>query len=222
VIRAALLHTDHFLRATDTFDVARAADRPWWWLPLMVIAFAPIYGGAMGSFQIESLDRVLQVLFAASKVPILLFATTAICMPAFFVLNNLLGLRDDFRLAVQAVFAAQAGMAVTLASLAPIIRFWYFSCSDYRAAILMNAALFAMATLAGQIILARQYRALIRVNPRHRIMAIFWLGLFSFVGIQMGWMLRPFIGDPTMPISFFRAEPFSNAYVVVAGLLAGR
>ena len=49
-----------------------------------------------------------------------------------------------------------------------------------------------------------------------------WLVLYAFVGIQMGWMLRPFIGAPDMATGFFRSEPFSNAYIVVLRLIFGR
>jgi hypothetical protein len=35
----------------------------------------------------------------------------------------------------------------------------------------------------------------------------------------MGWVLRPFIGDPGAPVQFFRAEAWSNAYVVVFKLI---
>ena len=52
-------------------------------------------------------------------------------------------------------------------------------------------------------------------------MLMIWVGLYAFVGMQMGWMLRPFIGDPGLPVAFFRQEPFSNAYVVIARLIFG-
>ena len=26
-----------------------------------------------------------------------------------------------------------------------------------------------------------------------------WLGVYAFVGIQMGWVLRPFVGQPDRP-----------------------
>jgi hypothetical protein len=31
-----------------------------------------------------------------------------------------------------------------------------------------------------------------------------WVVVFGLVGAQMGWVLRPFIGDPKLPFSFFR------------------
>ena len=95
----ALTHTDEFLRGVGPFDPDARAARPWWWLPVMVLAFAPIYGGLMGSFQFDSPEHILQVIYAGSKIPLLLFATSLICLPGFFVLNTILGLRDDFRAA---------------------------------------------------------------------------------------------------------------------------
>ena len=55
------------------------------------------------------------------------------------------------------------------------------------------------------------------VRPHQRL----WLLIYCFVGIQMGWTLRPFIGDPTSQIQFFREGALSNAYVVVGRLLLG-
>ena len=35
----------------------------------------------------------------------------------------------------------------------------------------------------------------------------------------MGWILRPFIGDPRAPIAFLRSDAWGNAYVVVIRLI---
>lgn len=55
----------------------------------------------------------------------------------------------------------------------------------------------------------------------HRIAIFAWFVLYAFTGIQMGWTLHPFVGSPDLPSSFFRAEPFSNAYVFVSLLIFG-
>jgi hypothetical protein len=41
-----------------------------------------------------------------------------------------------------------------------------------------------------------------------------WILVFGLVGAQMGWMLRPFIGDPTKPVTFFRQRE-SNFFEAV-------
>ena len=217
----ALRHVDDFLRGTGRFLPAAVTPRPWWWLPLIIVCFGPIYGGFMGSYHFVSPDRIWQIVFSGVKMPLLLGATTLLCLPAFWVLNTVLGLRDDLGRALQAVLAGQAGLSVTLASLAPMTRFWYFSVSSYRGALLFNVAMFAVATIAGYLVTFRYYRPLIEKHAFHRIAIFAWFVLYAFTGIQMGWTLRPFVGSPDLPASFFRAEPFSNAYVVVTRLIFG-
>jgi hypothetical protein len=45
-----------------------------------------------------------------------------------------------------------------------------------------------------------------------------WMILFALVGSQMGWVLRPFIGDPNTPVTFFR-ERHANFFAGVWGHL---
>jgi hypothetical protein len=41
-----------------------------------------------------------------------------------------------------------------------------------------------------------------------------WVVVFGLVGAQMGWVLRPFIGNPNMPFTWFRARE-SNFFMAV-------
>ena len=195
-------------------DPARAGGL-WPGLAVLVVGGA-VYGGVMGAFGGFAADRPLQVLFSAAKVPLLIAVTTALAMPSFFVLNTLLGLRDDFAEAARAVVATQSAVAVVLASLAPYTALWYASTTDYHEATVFNAAMFAAASVAAQWVLRRRYARLIARNRRHRVMLWGWLGVYAFVGIQMGWVLRPFIGQPGVPVTFFRDGVWGNAYVVIA------
>lgn len=210
-----------FLRGRHGFAAGITSTDRWRWLLAIILIFGPLYGLSMGSFSATEPARWLLSVYSAIKVPLLLGTTTLICLPGYFVLNTVLGLRDDFRAALQAILAGQAALAIALASLAPLTLVWYASDVSYRAALLFNAGAFLIATLAGQAVMLRYYRPLIARDARHRLGLAAWLGLYAFVGIQMGWMLRPFIGAPGEPPQFFRPEPFTNAYVVVARLLTG-
>ena len=75
--------------------------------------------------------------------------------------------------------------------------------------------MFAAASLSAQVLLRRYFRALIARNPRHGWMFWLWIAIYAFVGIQMAWVLRPFIGSPDAPVTFFREGAWSNAYVAV-------
>jgi hypothetical protein len=184
----------------------------------VVVAGGMAYGAVMGASAGLGGDRPLQVLFSAVKVPLLLLVTTALALPSFFVANSLLGLRADFPEAARAVAATQAAVAVVLAALAPYTALWYATSADYHEAILFNAGMFAAASAAAQWVLRRRYAGLVARDPRHRAMLRAWLGVYAFVGVQMAWVLRPFVGRPDRPVTFFRDDAWGNAYVAVADL----
>ena len=181
----------------------------------VVLACGLAYGGVMGGFG----WRPGQVAYSAIKVPLLLLATLMLSLPSYFVLNTLLGVRSDFAEAWRAVVASQAGLTIILVSLAPITAFWYASSSDHRSAILFNSLMFAVASVGAQILLRRAYRPLIAKNPKHRWLLRTWFIIYAFVGTQMGWILRPFIGAPSEPVEFFRRGQWENAYVIVARMI---
>ena len=177
------------------------------------------YGMVMRTFGGVSGQRLWQVFYSGAKVPLLLLVTFFISLPSFFVLNTLLGVREDFPRALAALAATQAGLTVILLSLAPYTALWYASSANYPAAILFNGAMFAVASLAAQGLLRHHYKPLIARNPRHRLLLRIWLLLYVFVGVQMGWVLRPFVGQPEMPVQFFRREAWGNAYVEVLRMI---
>jgi hypothetical protein len=191
-------------------------------LQLLVIltVFGMSYGAVMGSYGGFTGSRALQMLFAGLKVPLLLLCTFSLSLPSFFVINSLFGLRGDFVQAVRALIAAQAGLTIILASFAPITAVWYLSFAHYNAAILFNAVMFGCASLAAQLLLRQFYRPLIARNPRHRLLLRGWIVIYAFVGVQMGWVLRPFIGAPDAPVRFFREGAWGNGYVELFNTLA--
>ena len=184
-------------------------------LLLLIVMFGLLYGAVMGSYGGVFGDRWKQVIYSAVKVPFLLLGTILLSLPSFFVISTLLGLREDFAQSLRVLVATQAALTIILASFAPFTAVWYLSFSDYQAAVLFNALMFGISSIAAQVLLRRFYAPLIARNPRHRLLVRAWLIVYAFVGIQMGWLLRPFIGDPLSPTRFFRAHMWGNAYEVV-------
>lgn len=210
---------DDFLRGRGIFAVDAPLMGRLRWLLILLLACGLFYGAVMGTYSGLEAGRLRQLLYSGVKVPLLLLATFALCLPSFFVVNTLAGLRDDFGQALRALVATQSCVTVVLAALAPVTAFWYVSCDDYGLAILFNMVMFGVATFAAQIVVRRYYRPLIHREPRHRLLLWAWFVLYAFVGVQMGWVLRPFIGNPEAPVAFFRAGAWGNAYVVVGGLI---
>jgi hypothetical protein len=54
--------------------------------------------------------------------------------------------------------------------------------------------------------------------PSHHVRTVFrcWVALFALVGAQMGWVLRPFIGNPSQPFTWFRVRD-SNVFEAIWG-----
>jgi len=198
---------------------ARAAGVRLHLLAGLLLGCGLFYGSVMGTFGGVTGDRLWQVVYSAVKVPLLLGVTFLLSLPSFFVLNTLLGVRDDFAAVLRALLASQAGLTVILAALAPYTVLWYASFTGYAAALLFNALMFAVASIAAQGLLWRSYQPLIARRPVHRWLLRLWLVVYAFVGIQMGWVLRPFVGVPGLPVRFFREDTWDNAYVIVARLI---
>jgi hypothetical protein len=213
---ALLLRADDLLRGHTPEEGHRAGLLH---LLALVGLFGLCYGAVMGTFGGVRGERALQPLYSGLKVPLLLLVTFGLSLPSFFVLNTLLGVRDDFARALRALIATQALLTIVLASLAPFTALWYASSGAYRPAILFNAAMFAVASFAAQGLLRRWYAPLIARNPRHRMLLRTWIVIYAFVGIQMAWVLRPFVGDPNSPTRFFRQGAWGNAYVEVARMV---
>lgn len=203
------------------FDLGRGKSARFSWLVALIFVGGAIHGFSMGSFQCTSWTRAWLMLYAGLKVPILLLGTALLCLPGFVLVCAALGLARAVPRALGAILAGQAVVALSLCSLSPLVLFWYASGADHRAALLANACAFSAAAFRGQFAIRRHYAPLVAEDPKHRLLLLAWVGSYVFVGIQMGWVLRPFVGDPGKSVTFLRPEPFSNAYVVVAQLLLG-
>jgi hypothetical protein len=214
---------DRLLRAEGEFsatpqlaDVESAPVRT----QLLIIAmFGAAYGAVMGSYGGLAGDGWKQALVSAIKVPWLFTVTFALCLPPFFVLNALAGVAHDFRRVINALLAFQAIAALVLSAVAPITFLFNVSMDFYAFMVLWNGVAFGVASLTGHATMRRLYRSLIAGNPRHRLLYRVWMFLYVFVGIEMGWVLRPFIGEPNLPVQFFRRGAWGNAYAEVIGLV---
>jgi hypothetical protein len=205
---------DSALRSTLT-------SRPWWAGPRIALFVSPIAGLASGSWSASDPSRAVLPMYAAIKMPLLVLGTTAICLPFFFVAHVALGLRREFGVALRGVLGGQAMFAIVLASLAPFIPVWYSAVESRRLAVIANALVFTIAAGCSLVAVRRVYRLELPRRSAHTALLACWLILYSFVGMQAGWMLRPFIGSADAAPSFLRETAFTNGYVAVWRLLRG-
>jgi uncharacterized membrane protein YqjE len=214
-IAKAARAVDGVLRADRRSLAARGWRSQFALLAACVIGGAGVYGAAMGSFG----GRGWQMVYSACKAPLLMFGAAAVALPSCFMMTTVLGLRDDFPRLARSAFAAQATMALVLASLAPAILFLYCTTNDYDSALLYNGAIFLLASVAAQWKLRRLLADFLARGPAARLVLRIWLGVYVFVAIELAWIMRPYIGTPGTPTAFFRVDSFGNAYEVVCELV---
>lgn len=216
--------TSTITRADGALRALLRPDAPTMALPklaLLVALSGAIQGALMGSYALFNGGSPLFMLWAAFKVPLFLGIAAALCFPALRVLYYLVGLGDEFEPTVRALTAAQAAFSAILASLAPLILVFYASGLSYRGALFFNLALFAVAGLAAQGVARNRLQEVLARDARHLKLWAVGFGVWAFVGVQLAWNLRPFIGAPDAALQFLRPDAFSNVYLALWKILTG-
>jgi hypothetical protein len=184
--------------------------------------FAAIRGGPFA---------LLQVLSTMVKVPLLFLATLVVTFPSLYVFSALSRSRLSFAATLRLLLAAIAVNLTLLASFGPVTGFFTLSTDSYPFMIVLNVVFFAVAGLVGLSFLQRALQIVFREKPAlpdapgrpaapsgepQPAVLVFrvWTIIYGVVGAQMGWILRPFIGDPHSPFQLFRARQ-SNFFEAV-------
>jgi len=162
-----------------------------------------LYGAAAGAYAGPA-----QSLSAAVKIPVLFLGALLICFPCFFVVQVLVGSRLRLAQVLALVTGALALSAIVLAAVVPVTLFFLLTGANYyflellHVAIMLGAGLIGMAALHEGLAFACEKRG---IYPRKAmtIMQV-WALLFAFVGVQLAWNLRPFLGDRGEPFRVFR------------------
>ena len=169
---------------------------------LSSVAFLALYGAAMGSTH-----SLWQALSSAVKLPVLFLATLFVCAPTLYFFNVLFGSDQSLTQNVALILTAITVTAVLLLSFAPITLFFLLTTSQYQFFKLLNVAIFAVSGIMGVVFLAQGMR--IVAGPRtgndaRKWVLRLWIFVYAFVGSQMAWTIRPFIGAPSIRFELFR------------------
>lgn len=169
---------------------------------LTVVALAGFFGLVAGAY-----SGPAQAISAGIKLPLLFFATFVICFPAFFVVQVLVGSRLRLPQVVVLVFGALSLTSILLAAFVPVIAFFLLTGANYYFQHLLNIAIAAIAGLYGMYALHEGLAVVCDkrgVYPRKALTIMrAWALLFAFVGVQLAWNLRPFLGDQNKPFRVF-------------------
>ncbi len=169
------------------------------------ILFLALYGAVMGSTH-----SLWQTLSSAVKLPVLFLATLIVCSPTLYFFNVLFGSNQSLTQNVALILTAITVTAVLLLSFAPIVVFFLLTTSNYQFFKLMNVIIFTICGIVGVIFLSQGMRIVGSASDdgtaARRWVMWLWVIVYAFVGSQMAWTLRPFIGAPSMKNSSYSAS----------------
>jgi hypothetical protein len=182
-------------------------------------------GSSLYGFTVGVWRAPLQSLYTAIKFPLLIFLTCIGNGAINGMLAQILGLGFSFKQTSLAILMSFAIAATILGGFAPIMLFLWYNApglASKRAilghSIMLLAHVFVIA-FAG-VVANRRLLDLLRKRSGHeataRAVLFCWLAGNLFLGAQLAWNLRPFIGSPTLAVQFLRDDPLrGNFYEAV-------
>jgi hypothetical protein len=176
------------------------------------ISFFALYGAVMGSS-----NSALQALSSAIKLPILFLITLVICLPTLYFFNLFFGSRLTLPQTLALILTALTVTAVLTLSFAPISLFFWLTAPHYQFFKLLNVVILALTGSFGLTFLTSGMSHMQREDKQmtRGFILRMWIVVYGFVGTQMAWTLRPFLGAPGYPFQIFR-QLGGNFYVNVA------
>jgi len=175
--------------------------------------FFAIYGAILGAS-----STWMQCLVSAIKLPALYLLTLIICFPTLYFFNVMFGSKRTFEQYLALLMTAMAMISILLFGFAPVSLFFLISSTDYTFFLLLNIAIMAITGFLGISFFYQGMQSLSEEDAEGKEIRLnilrFWLGLYAFVGTQLGWTLRPFFGSPGKAFELFRNRE-SNFYLSV-------
>ena len=196
-------------------------DTRWLWACVLTIVIGcGLYGGVVGLWRAP-----LQAAFTAIKMPMLILLTCGANALLNGLLAQVLGSGLGFRQTSLIILMSFTIAALILAALSPVALFILVNAPPLDSAgrgtghsiTLLTDVLFI--AYAGIVANRRLLRLLTHLCPEPAVaMRIFWSWLAGnlFLGAQLSWILRPFIGTPGLAVQFLRDDPLrGNFYEAV-------
>jgi hypothetical protein len=195
----------------------------------VILAGAGLYGAAMGWWR-----DPLQALFVGIKFPLIILLTTLGNALLNAMLAPLLGLKISLRQSLRAVLMSFAITGAILGAFAPLLAFVVWnappmmpdvkSTTAYALIKLLHVIVIAVAGIAGNVRLFQLLQHLAGNRAVAKRVLLAWLGMNLFLGSQLTWIARPFIGAPGLPVVFLRdgalkGNFYENVWVTFGRLL---
>lgn len=192
-----LLHTHDALRTHQHDTRPRSVAMVY----VLVMVWSALFGIVVGSFV-----GGIQILYVLVKLPLLLLSALLISGISLIVLLQLFGVRATAKEILVFSLHVLAVLSITLASLSPILLLLIVLRTTHDVLLLW---LLACCALGGGVAVLRCWQFLRRYLTHPLPALVAWLVLYGVVVLQLGWLLRPWVGvvDPVR-----NSIPFSRLY----------
>jgi hypothetical protein len=191
------------------------------WFFLAVLGLTALYGFSMGAagFRAGPSQGFMQMLSSGIKVPMLYLLSVLVCYPVLYFVIVIMGSKLNFIQTFVLILMALMLNSILLAGCAPIVLFFTFTGSSYEFIKLLHVVVFVFSGGWAMLALWRGLTAMCEKSDLYPKQAIkilqVWVIVFGFVGTQMAWSLRPFVGDPGQEFQIVRTEQAGNFYQMV-------
>jgi hypothetical protein len=185
---------------------------------MVIVAGTAAFGGAIGVWR----DPV-QAVYTAIKFPLIVLLTALGNGLLNGMMAPLLGINISFRQSLLAIFMSFTIAAAVLGACSPLMYFMVWNtppldttdtgaASTHSLMFVVLVAIMAVAGIAGNVRLLQLLRQLSGRDASARRTLVAWLAGNLLLGSQLTWILRPFVGSPSLPVEFLRPNPFDGNF----------
>ena len=183
---------------------------------LVTVLGAGLYGATIGLWR-----DPLQGFYSGVKFPLLILLTAVGNAFINGMLAQLLGLSISFRQTFLCIVTCFTISCAVLGSLSPVTLFFLLNTAPlestdallgHHVLLLVHVGLIAFAGVVGHV---RLWRLLVDLSGQRGLagkILLCWLAINLFLGCQLSWSLRPFVGTPGIPVEFLRADALQGNF----------
>lgn len=181
---------------------------------VLIILFTFFYGVIMGSY-----NSFAQAISTGMKLWLLFTLTLIICFPSFYIVQLILGSKIKIVQLLIILLSGFVMVSVTMLAFAPIVLFFQLSGDNYHFLQLLHVFVFGFSGVFGMKVVLDALTSIFEgkgIYPKIGLNVFkIWIIIFAFVGMQLSWNMRPFLGSKQMNFQLFRTETQGNFYGAV-------
>lgn len=183
-----------------------------------VVLVCSLYGAILAGWRSPQLS-----IYVAIKLPMLFIGTISIVSLFNWMTATILGSGLSMKTTIIVAFASMTISCWILLGLIPVSVFFMMTGVPHagtdqelqyahNSILITHITILGIAGIAGNITLLKGLRNVVRSQCPVNGLFILWISAFSFVGCQMSWILRPFVGSPFYPVAFMRPDALERNY----------